>query len=544
VTGAPVLEIAGYGLTYRTPTGDLPVLRDIDLVIGPGEVVGLVGESGSGKTSLVWAIMRALAANAIETGGRIALGGRDLRGLDPDAMTMIRGRRIGMVFQDPSTSLNPTMTLGRQVTEVLVRHRGLDAPAAEAEALALFAQVGLRAPERLMRRYPHEASGGEKQRVVIATAFGCRPELILFDEPTTALDVITARQILDLFAEMQRQTGVASLYISHDLAVVAQVARRVAIIHQGAIVEQGPAQQVFGQPTHPYTRRLLDAVPRPERRLVAPVAQAATPLIAAEALTVAYRRPSLLPARWRQATAPSADRVTLSVDPGEIVGLVGESGSGKSTVARALTGLAAFSGKLLFDGRPLADARAMDRRYRADVQIVFQHPDASLNPRHRIARILGRPFAIHGGDEGLRRRAVDRLLERVRLTAAHGDRFPHQLSGGEKQRVAIARAFAARPRLVVCDEVTSSLDVSVQATVIDLLIDLWRERSVAYLFISHDINLVRQIAHRVVVMRAGRVVETLSTATLAEGAARDPYTLQLLAAVPRLPATDRQETQP
>jgi len=532
---SPVLAIEDYTLDYATRQGDVRALAEISLHVDRGEVVGLVGESGSGKTSLAWAIMRYLAPNAIERAGTLHLGDTDLRAISPRALTAIRGARIGMVFQDPATSLNPTLTLGRQITEALEQHRGLDPGAARREATAMFTRVGLRDPEAMLRRYPHEASGGEKQRVVIATAFACRPELIVFDEPTTALDVVTARQILDLFAELQRETGVASLYISHDLAIVSGIAQRVAVLHRGRIVEQGPTRAVFRAPRDPYTQALLDAVPRPEARLTETTPIAGAPLVSAERVTVRYGRPTLLGSllRRRPAGVVGAAEVSLSVQPGEILGIVGESGSGKSTMARALTGLAAFEGAVTFAGRPVRGIADMGRDYRRDVQIVFQHPDSSLNPRQRVREILGRPLRLYGAG-GADQASVGALLESVSLPAEFADRFPHQLSGGQKQRVAIARAFAPRPKLVICDEVTSSLDVSVQAAVVRLLVQLQRDTGAAYLFITHDINLVRQIAHRIAVMHRGRLVETITVEELALNGPRHAYTAQLMAAVPRL----------
>ncbi len=531
-----VLEVAGYTLDYALPRGSFRALEDVSLAIGEGEVVGLVGESGSGKTSLAWAIMRYLPGNARESGGAILLDGEDLRAKSPAEITAIRGRRIGMVFQDPSTSLNPTLTLGRQLAEVMVRHRGLTEKQAWVEGEAMLARVGLQRPADMMHRYPHEASGGEKQRVVIATAFACQPACILFDEPTTALDVITARQILDLFGRLQDETGVASLYISHDLAVVASVADRVAVIHRGRLVETAPAGRVFAAPQAEYTKRLIAAVPRPDRRLGDPLAAnvAGAPLIEAHSLTVRYGRKSILAqllGRERERVVGNR-AVSLSVRPGEILGVVGESGSGKSTLAKALTGLNPFDGEIRFDGRRIVSAGDMDRAYRRDVQIVFQHPDSSLNPRHRVGEILSRPLKLYGGvgPAGFGGR-IDELLEQVRLPRAFARRYPHQLSGGEKQRVAIARAFASRPRLVICDEITSSLDVSVQAAVIDLLLDLQRRFGTAYLFITHDLNLVRQIAHRIAVMLRGELVELMTIDELAAGP-KHPYTNALIDAVP------------
>ncbi len=536
--GEPILDIAGYGLDYATPAGVTHALDDVSLSIAKGEVLGLVGESGSGKTSLAWAIMRYLPATAREAGS-IRLTGQDLLKASEAEIDAIRGKRIGMVFQDPSTSLNPTLPLGEQLAEVLVRHRGLTQKQAWAEGEERLAHVGLKVPRQMMRRYPHEASGGEKQRVVIATAFACQPECIIFDEPTTALDVITARQILDLFKELQAETGVASLYISHDLALVSQIATKVAVIHRGKIVEQGALSEVFARPQDAYTRKLLAAVPRPDHRLVETSAPATTtPLVEVEKVSVLYgRKPFLGSLLGRANTQFTGNReVSLSVMPGEILGIVGESGSGKSTLAKAMTGLNRFEGEIRFAGRRITGLGDMDRAYRRDVQIIFQHPDSSLNPRQRIREILSRPLALYG-EPGARRDAakIGELLGQVRLPASYAERYPHQLSGGEKQRVAIARAFVSKPKLVICDEITSALDVSVQASVVELLVDLQKRYGTAYLFITHDLNLVRQIAHRIAVMYRGDLVDLVDIAALSTGPLH-PYTQSLLEAVPA-PAT-------
>ncbi|BAM90291.1 putative ABC transporter ATP-binding protein [Bradyrhizobium oligotrophicum S58] len=518
----PVLAITNYGLDYVTSTGAVEVLHDVSLEIAPGEVLGLVGESGSGKSSLAWALMRHLPANAREVSGSLRLGDIDLQALGPRQLTEVRGRRIGMVFQDPSTALNPTLTIGRQITEALMRHRDLNARAAKDLAIELLSHVELRDPAAMLRRYPHEISGGEKQRVIIATAFGCRPDVILFDEPTTALDVITGARIIDLFARLRAETGVAALYISHDLAMMTRVADRVAVIRHGRVVEQARASEIFRRPRHDYTKSLIAAVPRPERRLVYDRPGEAA-VLEARGIEVHYGTASL----FRAAPPPATRAIDLDIRAGEILGLVGESGSGKSSMARALTGLARFSGAISFDGRTLRGAGDMNTAYRRDVQIVFQHPDSSLNPRHRIGEILSRPLKLYGGDVI----SVPRLLEQVRLPASYATRWPHQLSGGEKQRVAIARAFAARPRLVICDEITAPLDVSVQAQIVELLLALRAETGAAYLFITHDLNLIRQIAHRIVVMRHGQLVDSRA-ADAFRADDLHPYTRELMAASP------------
>ena len=530
----PVLDVERYSLDYATAGGFTRALDDVTLTIARGEVLGLVGESGSGKTSLAWAIMRHLPQSARES-GRVLLSGVDLMAASERDIDAIRGRRIGMVFQDPSTSLNPTLTLGNQLSEILVCHRGMTRSQAWAESEAMLAHVGIAQPKSMMLRYPHEASGGERQRVIIAGAFACQPECVLLDEPTTALDVITARQILDLFARLQAETHVAALYISHDLAVVSSVADRVAVIHRGRIVEQGNVGDVFTRPREPYTRMLLDAVPRPDVRRVEGRPADAAPALAAEHITVRHGRGSFIASLFgRQIDQVVGNRdISIAVLPGETLGIVGESGSGKSTLARALTGLNVFDGHIRFGGKKISGADDMDRNYRRNVQIIFQNPDSSLNPRHRIREILLRPLRLYGHGSG-DAPGIGQLLEQVRLPADYAERFPYQLSGGEKQRVAIARAFASKPQIVICDEITSSLDVSVQSAIVELLVELQKQHGTSYVFITHDLNLVRQIAHRIAVMLRGDVVELIDADELAAGP-RHAYTRALLAAVP-LPA--------
>jgi peptide/nickel transport system ATP-binding protein len=518
----PLLDIAGYTLDYWTGAGALRVLDDINLSVGRGEVLGLVGESGSGKSSLAWAIMRHLPGNARDVAGAIRLDGADLLRMSRREIAATRGRRIAMVFQDPATALNPTLTLGRQITETLAHHGGLSRARAREAAIDALRHVELRDPEALMRRYPHEVSGGEKQRVVIATAFAARPELVIFDEPTTALDVITGARILELFQRLRAETGVAGLYISHDLALVSRIADRIAVIRRGRIVEQAPARSLFVAPAAEYTRTLIEAVPRPERRLVDDAPRREV-LVSTEGVGVTYGRRQLFGSRQVAGTRD----ISLSVHAGEILGVVGESGSGKSTLARALTGLTAFEGAITQGGRRITAPAQMDRAYRGGVQIVFQHPDSSLNPRQRVGDILARPLRLFGGDAA----EIPRLLEQVRLPGAYARRFPHELSGGEKQRVAIARAFAAHPSLIVCDEITAALDVSVQRSVVELLLALRREHGTAYLFITHDINLVRQIAHRLAVMHRGALVDLLPVEEIG-GERAHPYTRALIAATP------------
>jgi peptide/nickel transport system ATP-binding protein len=530
----PVLEVRDYSLSYKTLEGTVDALRNINLAVMPGHTLGLVGESGSGKTSLAWAIMRYLPSNAIERSGELALMGEDLRKKALEEVQDIRGRRISMVFQDPGTSLNPVMRLGDQISEVLIRHRGLSPRDARAEGEAWLDRTGISRPTDMMQRYPHEASGGEKQRVVIATAFACNPELIIFDEPTTALDIITARQILDLFDVLREETGVTALYISHDLGLVSRVAQDVAVINKGEIVEQGPCEQVFHCPQRTYTRDLLAAVPRPGHRIVQPASDKVKNLMSLNEISVEYGEGSGLLGflRPKREIVRGAHVVSFGVRVGEILGIVGESGSGKSTIAKVLAGLQDFEGTVEFDGREYVDRKQIDRTYRRAVQIIFQHPDASLNPRQTIEKILSRPLKLYNIVPSAQIPGkVRELLRNVLLPEEFAGRYPHQLSGGEKQRVAIARAFAAEPRLVICDEITSSLDVSVQASVARLLVELQQKTQTSCLFITHDLNLVRQLSHRIAVMKSGDLVDLFDTADARE-VGRHLYTTQLLDAVP------------
>ena len=529
-----VLEVADYSLTYQTPTGPLHALKNISLTVPRGQTHGLVGESGSGKSSLAWAIMRYLPETAVENDGRILLSNENLRDRSVPQILEIRGRRISMVYQDPSTSLNPAMRLGEQLGEVLIRHRGLTQQEAQEESEAALARTGITKPKDMLRRYPHEASGGEKQRVVIATAFACNPELIIFDEPTTALDIITAQQFLDLFKRLQDETQVSALYISHDLGLVSRIAEQVSVLNRGEVVESGAREEVFRAPRDDYTKALIAAVPDPyEWRGVAAPGPEAPELLRAEGISVEYGRQSAVGRLLApKPTHLGAQDVSLEVRAGELVGLVGESGSGKSTMAKVLAGLQDFDGSVQFGAQSYAGRKAFDKVYRRAVQIVFQHPDGSLNPRQTVRQILSRPLKLFDlVPPSERADRIAALLESVRLPADFAGRYPHQLSGGEKQRVAIARAFAAEPSLVICDEITAALDVSVQASVADFLVRLQEETGTACLFITHDLNLVRQLAHRIVVMQHGKLVDAFPR-DAAEEPGRTAYTRALLEAVP------------
>lgn len=527
-----ILDITNYSLSYRTRGGLIPVLRKVNLKVKRGETVGLVGESGSGKSSLAWAIMRSLPANAVEHSGKILLSGDDLITKSPIDMQYIRGKKLAIVLQDPSTSLTPTLTLGKQISEVLVAHLGYSPAEAWSKSEALLGQVGIANPAAIMRRMPHETSGGEKQRALIAAAFAVQPDCILFDEPTSALDAVSARKVLEILNQLQAETEVGALYISHDLSLVSQTADQVIVLAGGEIVEEGAAGEIFHQPRSELTRELALAVPQLGCRLVEGTQNTnVAPLLRIEDVTVEHQRASAL----KRLLGGKSDRVygnfgiSLSVQPGEILGIVGESGSGKSTLTKALFGINAFSGSLYFEGKRIAGRSDMDRDYRREVQMIFQHPDSSLNPRQRVAQILSRPLKLYESKEGREtyKAKIEELLQQVRLPVAYSARYSHQLSGGEKQRIAIARAFASRPKLVVCDEITSALDVRVQAHIVELLIEMRRRYNTAYLFISHDLRLVSQIAHRIAVMHRGELVE-LDHSEVVISSPCHPYTRALL----------------
>ena len=538
----PVLAVENLQTHFQTRSGLVKAVDGVSFSVAKGETLGIVGESGSGKSITALSILRLVPPPAGRiAGGRILLSGDDLLRKTEREMQDIRGRRISMILQDPMTSLDPLFTIGDQVAEPIRTHRKAAPSGVMARAAEMLRLVKIPSPETRMRSYPHQMSGGMRQRIVAAIALACEPELLIAGEPTTSLDVTIQAQLIALLKDLQQTLGLAMIIITHDFGVVSKICHRVAVIHRGRVVEQGSIRDVFATPQDDYTRMLLAAVPRPEHRLVSSTPDAlARPLIEVEKLSVHYgRKPFLSRLLRRRNTQFTGNRaISLTLQPGEIMGIVGESGSGKSTLAKALTGLNRFEGQIRFDGRPIGTLADMDRAYRRDVQIVFQNPDSSLNPRQRIGEILSRPLDLYGGPgRGPDTLAVARLLEEVRLPAAYAQRFPHQLSGGEKQRVAIARAFASKPRLVICDEITSSLDVSIQAAIIKLLVELQQARGTGYLFITHDLNLVRQVAHRIAVMYQGELVELITVDDLAAGA-RHAYTRSLMGAVP-VPVTNR-----
>ncbi|RJO69117.1 ABC transporter ATP-binding protein [Nocardia panacis] len=531
-----LLEIRDLWVGYRSPSGPIAALSGVSLTIRRGEVVALVGESGSGKSTLAQAVIGLLGHNAEVGGGAITFDGRVLDTGSERIMREIRGARIGFVPQDPGLSLNPVRRIGDQVAEALLVHRRINPRGARRRAVELLAEAGLDHPDLRAGQYSHELSGGQRQRVLIAAALACAPDLIIADEPTSALDATVARRVMDRLTERTAARGAAVLLITHDLAVAAERAHRLVVLSGGEIVESGPTARILAEPAHPYTRRLLAAAPslngfteyRPAR------AVAGAPLLALNGI---HKR---FPLRDGASTAAgggaitAVDGVDLTLHPGETLALVGESGSGKSTTARiALRLTDADRGTVVFEGGDLTKVRGERlRALRRRFQVVYQNPYAALDPRWRVGAIVEEPLRAYGvGERAERRARVRELLEQVALPADFAARRPAELSGGQRQRVAIARALALRPALLVLDEPVSALDASVQAQILDLLERLQRELALSYLFISHDLAVVRRIADRVAVLRAGRIVESGRTADIFECPAHE-YTRELLAAIP------------
>ncbi len=532
-----LLDVRSLAVTYRSRTGPVAAVVDVDLTVEPGEVLALVGESGSGKSSTAHAIIGLLPAGGHLDAGTVTFAGQDLTRLSDRELRAVRGAQIGLVPQDPAVSLNPVMRVGDQVAEVLRLHGLASRRSARLDAVELLDEAGLPEPAMRARQYPHELSGGMRQRVLIAIALAGRPQLVIADEPTSALDVTVQRRILDHLEQLTRDLGTAMLLVTHDLGVAADRAQRIAVMSRGRIVEAGPTRQILDQPDHPYTRQLLAAAPSlATRRRTATIPQQRTgpepaPIVVVDGLVKDFPLPRV-PGGARSVRA--VDDVSFTIGRGETLALVGESGSGKSTTARLVLRLTQpTAGRIAFAGTDVTRARGGAlRALRRHAQLIYQNPYASLDPRFSIAEIITEPLRAFGiGDRASRLTRARDLLDRVALPAAILDRRPAELSGGQRQRVAIARALALSPQLVVCDEPVSALDVSVQAQVLDLLAELQADTGVAYLFISHDLAVVRQIADRVAVMRAGRVVETGPVAQLFENPTH-PYTRELLAAIP------------
>ncbi|MBN9217635.1 MAG: ABC transporter ATP-binding protein [Mesorhizobium sp.] len=542
---SPVLNVENLTVSYRGAGRIHRAVDDISLRIGQGEALGLVGESGSGKSSVALAVLRYLPRHARVEASQLAFENREIRDLSADQLRRLRGDRIAAVYQHPGSALNPSMTIGGQITETLLRHRPMHHDEARARAAQLLGRVRVANPERVLRLYPHELSGGMQQRANIAIAIALDPALLVMDEPTTALDASVQSEIIAILDDLRREHRTSILLISHDINLIRRSCDRVSVMQSGSIVETGVAAEVFDNPRHGYTRALVAAIPTLHRtKRDGRLAEDASPVDLAADAPVTAAGDSASPARQREIAVscrgirqsfggqPVLHGIDLDIAAGETFGLIGESGSGKSTLARIVTGLQPpTAGSVDLFGRtvaPLVERRQPGER--RDVQMVFQSPDRTLNPRQRIGRILGRPLRRLAG---LPRRAVPQrisdLLASVRLARTTARQKPGTLSGGQRQRTAVARAFAGLPRLVVLDEPTSALDVSVQATVLNLLNDLQRRQDTAYLFISHDLRVVRYMADRIGVLYRGRLVETGSSDQIFAGP-NHPYTQMLLEA--------------
>ena len=525
-----ILEVRGLSVDAVGRRGGVtPILQDVSFTVAPGEVISLIGESGSGKTTVSLAVMAYARPGCRITGGEVILDGRDVLKLDARARQRVRGTDISYIAQSAAAAFNAALTIGRQVIEVPVIKGLMSRAEAEARAVELYRQLDLPNPETIGRLYPHQVSGGQLQRVMAAMAMICDPKLLILDEPTTALDVTTQIEVLEAFKGLIRQKGTAAIYVSHDLAVVAQIADHILVLKDGLMVEHNTTERIIAAPQADYTRTLMAAVkvlPKTvEERARAQTAE--TPLLEVRNITAGYGLKSeMIVLR----------NVSLSVRSGETVGIIGESGSGKSTTARVISGLMRpVEGEVLLDGKPLA-GQVIDRPRveTRKIQFAFQMADTALNPRHRVRDILGRPLSFYHGMEGrAARQRVAELLELVEMPAAFAWRFPHELSGGQKQRVNLARALAAEPDLIICDEITSALDSVVAAAIIQLLKDLRDRLKVAYIFISHDLSTVANFADRIAVMRLGEVVDYGTTAEILNPPYHE-YTELLLSSVPDL----------
>ena len=553
---APVLRVAGLSTRFRVQGGWKTVVNGLNFEVAARETLAVVGESGSGKSVTAMSIMRLLNPRDTQISGSIMLGERDLLSLPEREMRKIRGADIAMIFQEPMTSLNPVRTIGFQVAESLMLHRGLDWAAAQAEALRLLEKVRIPAAATRLKDYPHHLSGGMRQRVMIAMALACRPRLLIADEPTTALDVTIQAQILALIRELQQEDSMSVLFITHDMGVVAEIADRTVVMCGGEQIECGSTADIFDAPARPYTRALLAAVPRlgamkavahplpfpaiDRQTGIKTLAEDAADTVRADAppalevsgLTMRYRMNAGLLSRER-GLVHAVENVSFSVQPGETLALVGESGCGKSTIGRSIMNLLTpTSGQVRVNGHDIHAARGDRGAMSRHVQMVFQDPFSSLNPRKTVAAAVASPLIVNKicKGEALRARVAE-LLECVGLDGAAGSRYPQEFSGGQRQRICIARSLALRPSLLVADEAVSALDVSIKAQVINLMLRLQQEMGLAYLFISHDMAVVERVSHRVAVMYMGEIVEIGSRAAVMYDP-RHPYTRRLLDAVP------------
>lgn len=546
----------------------LKAVNNVSFSIEKGKVLGIVGESGSGKSVTSFSIMRLHDPQSTKIGGEIDFQQINLLDLSAEAIRKYRGHKIAMIFQEPMTSLNPVFTCGYQVKEAIMLHQKVDKHAAKAQTIALFKEVQLPRPENIFDSYPHQLSGGQKQRVMIAMALSCNPELLIADEPTTALDVTVQKTILELLLKLKTERGMAMIFISHDLAVVREIADEVAVMYKGEIVEQGPAKVLFETPKHPYTKGLLACRPSPQRLLkklpvVADFLNENKDMAVAHLLEVNSYTPEEIAARRQKLYSATpllqvkqlctwypiskglfgkvndyvkaVDDITFDVFPGETLGLVGESGCGKTTLGRSIIRLVEpTSGSILFDGTDMTSLKTAElRKMRRDVQIIFQDPYSSLNPRLTVGNALMEPLQVHQmfDNDEQRKAHVMNLLNRVDLKPEHFNRYPHEFSGGQRQRIVIARALALQPRFIICDESVSALDVSVQAQVLNLLRELQLEFGLTYIFISHDLAVVKHLSDRMIVMNKGKIEEQGFPEDIYNNPQAE-YTKKLIAAIP------------
>ena len=524
-----LLEVENLSVSFRMPKTTVEAVKHASFTLDRGETLAVVGESGSGKSVTALSVLQLLPYPiASHPSGSVRFDGQELMGASPETLMRIRGDRISMVFQEPMTSLNPLHSVERQIGEILILHKQLTGDAARARIIELLHLVGIADGARRLGAYPHQLSGGQRQRVMIAMALANEPDILIADEPTTALDVTIQAQILALIRDLQQRLGLAVLLISHDLSVVAKVAHRVAVMNRGEIVEQGPVAEVFARPQHAYTQHLLASEPRgvPE-----PADPAAPILLSSDRLKVWFPIKTGLLRRTTD-HIKAIDEITMEIRSGETLGVVGESGSGKSTLGLALLRLQRSEGGIRFDGHEIAGIGGRQLRpLRRQMQIVFQDPFGSLSPRMSIDSIVGEGLEVHepGVSEEERETRIIEALTEVGLDPAARDRYPHEFSGGQRQRVAIARALVLKPRLIVLDEPTSALDRSVQAQIVDLLRDLQRRHGLTYLFISHDLKVVRAMSHRIMVLKNGKLIEEGPAEEILT-APQHPYTQALLAA--------------
>ncbi|MGC5076814.1 dipeptide ABC transporter ATP-binding protein [Agrococcus sp. DT81.2] len=538
----PLLEVSGLKVEFTTQDGVVTAVHEADITLGAGETLAIVGESGSGKSTTAMAIIGLLSGNGRITAGSVRLDGEELVGANETAMRKVRGRRIGLVPQDPMSNLNPVARIGSQVAETLLAHGLADRRNVDAKVVETLEAAGLPNAAERAKQYPHEFSGGMRQRALIAIGLACRPQLLIADEPTSALDVTVQRTILDQLDTMTKELGTAVLLITHDLGLAAERAQRVVVMHRGRVVEQGPAKQILESPQHPYTQSLVAAAPSVAMARLRPEDFALTegrptvsvPRNASDIIVEFENVRKEFHVRGRREPFVAVDDISLKVPRGTTVSIVGESGSGKTTAARML--LKAFeptSGTVRFEGKDVFSlSREEQKSFRQRVQPVFQDPYSSLNPMFTIERIIDEPLSFYNkGSKAERQRRVRELLDQVALPTDMARRYPSELSGGQRQRVAIARALALSPDVIVCDEPVSALDVLVQDQILRLLGDLQRDLGLSYLFISHDLAVVRLISDYVAVMQNGRLVEAATSEEIFTNP-RDPYTRRLLASIP------------